>query len=285
MLQLARIFRGHAAPIYALAVDDSFVYSASGDHFVARWNTTTGEQDAFSIHLDHVAYALNAYDDLLLIGTSDGTIHAIETLNKKQLWECNIFGSAIFALAYDTKRNGVIAGDAAGNLIVLSENGRKKLGINLNCGKIKVLQINCDQLIVGAQDGIIRIFDLETMNELDRLEVHRGTVNTLVFYNDQLISGGADGHISIMDWQTKKQLRYFPAHYQAIYGLVVRGNIAISSSMDKTLKVWDLNNWSVIQRIESTHGHKRSINALLPIDVKSVVSASDDKTLIVWQLA
>jgi WD40 repeat protein len=285
MFQRARILRGHAAPVYAVAADDTFIYSSAGDRFVARWDRFTGVQDAFSIRLEEVAYAIAHFFDVLIIGTSRGTFYAIDTRLKQQIWESNFFGSAIFALEYCEKNQLIYAGDAASNLILIDQQGKKKLGFNLNAGKIKSLLISDDYLLVGTQDGKLRVFDVETMNELFTVQAHQKTVNALVCVDQLLISGGSDGHISVVDLKTMEQIRYFPAHYQSIYGLKVVGGFLVSASMDKTIKIWQRSDWKVVQRIPASQGgHQRSVNGLQLLSNESFVSVSDDKTLIVWEM-
>jgi WD40 repeat protein len=70
-----------------------------------------------------------------------------------------------------------------------------------------------------------------------------------------------------------------------IYDLQFIGEYLLSSSRDKTIKCWNSNDLSIVQRLDfKSKGHKHSVNALLPLSTDSFVSCSDDRQVISWKI-
>ena len=81
---LVHTLKGHNASVYSITFCDGYLYSASSDKLIARWNIQTGEPDNFSIKLDAVPYIIKAIPEysILIIGLNNGLIHIID-LNQK----------------------------------------------------------------------------------------------------------------------------------------------------------------------------------------------------------
>ena len=91
--------------------------------------------------------------------------------------------------------------------------------------------------------------------------------------------------IRIWDWKKGQLINEIPAHNFVVYDLVTNqtGSIVISASRDKTLKVWDTETMSFLQRIDhKLAGHRHSVNVIIPLDTHKWVSASDDKRILIW---
>lgn len=284
MWQVKTVFRGHGVPVYAVAAEDEWIYSAAGDHFVVRWNPNTGLQDTFTIRLDKAAYALYCAANNLFIGASNGTLIAVDPATKKLLWENNRYGHPIFAIT-STIHHQLVVSDSESNLTVYSFSGDKIVSFNLGAGKIRALHANENRLFVGAEDGSIREFDLTTFNEVNCFRVHQSGVNQILLLNkNELLSVGRDGYLINTDSLTGQQLFALPAHYQSIYGLEKVGQQLITCSMDKSIKIWNIETWKVIQKLEAkSGGHKRSVNALCAFNEQQFVSCGDDKEVILWE--
>jgi WD40 repeat protein len=276
------VFRGHGAPVYAVAADNNFIYSAAGDRFVTRWNVLTGLQDSFAIRLEQAAYALLLVGEVLYIGTANGTLAAISIADNQLLWEYNFSGQAIFSLLKTNE--GVLFGDASGNLCLISTAGKKLLSFPLGEGKIKALGEDRSKIYCGCASGWVIEFDSKTFNETDRWKLHDSQVNAFGFQGERLISAGRDGHLVVFNREKREVTKRIPAHYQSIYGLIQVGEQWITSSMDKTIKVWNDTLEEVVQKITVKEGgHARSVNALCAFDGIGFVSGSDDKSVVLWQ--
>jgi len=287
MLQSRLVSQGHQGPIYAVDINQSWIYTTAGDRFIARWNVATGEQDKFSIQLEKPAYCITFFNQFLFAGCTNGAVICIDVESKKLLWETNLFGHSIFSLIYHEQSKLLFVGDGESNLYALGETGVKKVAFNLAAGKIRSLTVAANQLFAGCQDGKIRVFDCETLNEIADIVAHKGSVNALLYIEvaNQLYSGGTDGHISIIDCTNYQRVKTIPAHYQTVYDLKLFNDKLLSSSLDKSIKIWSMEPLTVDQKLTvQQKGHSKSVNKLAMINDHSFVSVGDDKRLIFWDL-
>lgn len=273
------IIRGHSGPIYALAADEQFVYSTSSDGFVTRWNLKTGEQDAFTIKLDSPAYVIHLNHNILFIGSTNGTIRAVDVESRKLLWENNRFGKSVFALCWSNTLNLLLVGDLEGNLFAIDADGKSAWYFPLDSGKIRLIKEFDDHFYIGAQDGKLRCFQLPSLNEIWCTSAHEGSVYGLLKTESGLISSGYDGKVAIINDQGAIR-KSFPVHYQSVYGLVAFDDGFATCSKDKTMKVWD-KNWNCVKKIDGIGMHNKSVNALISLE-NALVSGSDDKTIRIW---
>jgi len=95
----------------------------------------------------------------------------------------------------------------------------------------------------GYSDGIIRLWDVASLDPLGRLEGHRGWVAKLVFSPDgrTLFSASDDETVRAWAIQQKRETRRFQGHTSGLRGLAVSldGRILVSCGNDGSVRVWD----------------------------------------------
>ena len=78
-----------------------------------------------------------------------------------------------------------------------------------------------------------------------------------------------------------------PAHNYAIYDIAFdpTGNYFATASRDKSVKIWDYNSLSVLERLEGNDGkgHINSVNKLLWLEDGTLLSAGDDRAVQSWK--
>ena len=280
--------KGHSSPVYAIVADEKYIYSASGDRIVTRWDISSYEHTSFTVQLDSPAYCLHLVHNKLFICCHNGTILCIDIVENKLVWEINLYGQSIFSLLYLTHQESILAGDGAGNVIILNELGEKRLVIPSSYGKIrKMIEINKETFAIGSQDGAVRFFNQKTFNETHVVQIHQGSVYAMLLNSEnELLTGGQDGQLASINTSTFEINFKKPAHYQSIYGLIKCGNHIVSASLDKSIKIWNTSNWQVEQKIVfQDGGHNKSVNALFPISKHAFASAGDDKLIKIWKKA
>lgn len=284
MLNLAHEFSGHDGPVYAACVDQDFLYTASADKFVARWNLKERQQDSFSIKTDSAPISLEtAESQFLMIGLLNGELHIVDLFSKQEVFACNLENNGIFSLCYNPFQKHLYVGTGAGALYIFCMATFKQvLMLPLACGKIRKLLLSNkgDILYLACQDGNIRGFDTGNFNELACWMAHDGGTNSFAFLpKNTMVSGGKDGFIRIWHLNSKKEIFGFPAHKGVIYDMVTTPGFIISASRDKTIKVWKDDSFSPVQKIQY---HKHAVNAFVQHNDDYFVSVSDDKKIAIW---
>jgi WD40 repeat protein len=286
---------GHAAGIYSLDFDGNHLYSASADKFVARWKLDEGIQDSFSIRFENPVYALRLFHEKskLAVGLANGDMHFFDLISRKELKFLVQHRKAIFTLTENPLQHQLYAADADGNVSVWDTETLELLAyLPFDCGKIRRIAISQDGLKVAlaSQDGQLRILRADTLSQVTDVKAHEGGVTSVLFDpkdSNILFSGGKDAHLKKWDLKTETCVRSIPAHNYAIYDLIFlnNGETLVSASRDKTVKVWNTEDLTIIQRLDvKSGGHRHSVNTLVKLDQTAFASASDDRRIIVWRL-
>lgn len=290
-LSLQHACVGHSGPIYAVEGDESYIYTASADKFVTRWNRETGKQDAFAIRCDSSPFAIRLLNQksIIAVGLSNGYLHLIDIQKRMELHLFTQHKVGIFALHYDEETQQLFVGDADGFLSIWDTHTfRLKIIIPLCTSKIRALHsLGTSRIAVANNDGEIIVLDTEYMNEIHRFYAHEGGASAL-FHNQssgELLSGGKDGMLRWWKDRDFQIIRALPAHKGAIYGIQsIDAQHVVSISRDKSIKVWDLSTNRVIQKVEAkNHGHRYSINGLWTDQQDTIATVGDDQLLRVFR--
>lgn len=284
------VFEGHSGAIYSLQYDGEFLYSASADKYVVRWNLATGEQDKFAIRLPATPYSIQLIDQRskLITGLSNGDIHIFDLAERKELKFYKLHKKGIFSLAENPLKNQFYSADDNGTLSVWNTHTLDLLiQLPFDCGKIRRIVPSKDGSLIYlcCQDGNIRCIDTTYFNLIDLFFAHEGGAGTLIEWGEQLlITGGKDAHINLRDISSKSYFKWIPAHNYMIYELIqLNDELMISVSRDKTIKIWNTTDWSVLQRLDlKKGGHRHSVNCAVKINETTFATASDDARIIVW---
>lgn len=294
IFQKLKEFIGHAAGVYSLASDGSYIYSASADKYVARWNISNGEQDKFAVKFENPVYSicLAKNNQLLIAGLANGNMHVFDLEKRTEIKFFTQHIKAVFVVAENKLKDQFYSADADGNLAIWdSEQLSLLLYLPLNCGKIRRITVskNGEYFAIASQDGKVRIFDTLFFNEVNSFNAHIGGATAVLFHPknlDLIITGGKDAMMKLWNWKTGDLNKEIPAHNYVIYDIVALNNGAnfITGSRDKTIKVWNTETMTFLQRLDvKSGGHKHSVNCLVKLNEECFSSGSDDKRIIVWE--
>jgi len=140
--------------------------------------------------------------------------------------------------------------------------------------------------VEGDVDTSVRIWDIETGEEIRTLRGHTDTVDSVKFTLDGafLLSGSWDGTIKRWDVITGQLLDTYEGHDGRVYmlDLMPNGEQFISASADGTLKLWDIESGEVVDTFE---GHTDEVNGVdINADGTIMMSASTDMTIRMWDI-
>lgn len=141
--------------------------------------------------------------------------------------------------------------------------------------------------ISGSDDGTVKLWDLEHGCELRTLIGHLNSVNAVACFPDgyRVVSGSRDGILKIWDTRNGDELETLKGHVESIDSIIIakNGTLMISASSD-AIKIWDIDidHVNVLKTIKN--GTNRTTAIALFSDEQRIISASNDKSLNIWDL-
>ena len=146
---------------------------------------------------------------------------------------------------------------------------------------ITCLQFDDRILATGSYDSTVKIWDIDTGEEIRTLRGHNSGIRCLQFDDSKLITGSLDRSVKVWNWHTGECISTYVGHSAGIVGLHFDGSLLASGSMDHTIKIWNFEDKSTYV----LRGHTDWVNAV-KIDAASrtLLSASDDFTVCLWDL-
>jgi len=103
---------------------------------------------------------------------------------------------------------------------------------------------NQKKLIAGIGNGLIRIFDTVTWEQIAALEDHKAEVVAIsLFHNDRLLASGSWGHTARL-WNLDTNLPIGPPlrHRHSVHGVALStdGKFLATACQDKNAYIWDI---------------------------------------------
>jgi WD40 repeat protein len=140
------------------------------------------------------------------------------------------------------------------------------------------------RVLSASKDKSIKIWDVETGQELQTLKGHYQAVNHVILTPDakHLISASDDNTIKIWHLETAKLIRTLTGHWKAVNAIAISPDqrYVVSASDDNTLKIWDLETGRPLKTLV---GHSKPVLAVgITPNGQLLISASEDHTLRIW---
>ena len=170
---------------------------------------------------------------------------------------------------------------------------RFKIGSNWKYGRCAIktfkghtngilcLQFDDNVLATGSYDTTIKIWNIETGEEMRTLRGHTSAVRTLQFDDNKLISGSLDNTIKIWNWQTGECVNTLQCHMGSIITVHFEGKYLASGSTDGSFKISNFET----RQIWGAKGHDDWVNQVrMDLPSRTVFTASDDCTIKMWDM-
>ena len=291
-------FTGHQGSIYALVKgqDAGIFYSGAGDKIVAQWDLHQPGDGTLIAKITDSIYCMHFLPEQnrLLIGQGSGGVHIIDLSENKEERLLKLHDQAAFSILQSSKHNLLFTLGGDGIVCVLNLQTLEVLQrIRLSEKKLRAIIINQnqDKAFIGCGDGSIVELSIPSLEITHRFQAHGidFSVNALSFSPDEtkLFSGSRDAHLNIFQLDNYDLISSIPAHNYAIYDIAFdpTGNYFATASRDKSVKIWDYNSLSVLERLEGNDGkgHINSVNKLLWLEDGTLLSAGDDRAVQSWK--
>lgn len=289
-------FSGHKDCLYTLeqAPGQGCFFSGGADGLLAEWDVNKPDEGRLLAKAETTIYALKYLpaENLLVLGQNFDGIRLIDLATRKERGSLKLGKTAIFSI--EAWKGKLFIGCGDGRLIIVELATLRILHEQQASDKsLRSLQLFPEQaeIAAGFSDHTIKIFNLNNYSRKQVIEAHKNSVFTLTYSPDYqyLISGSRDAHLKA--WRSKdgyQQATSIVAHMYAINHIAYSpsGRYFASCSMDKSIKLWDAAEFRLLKVLDKARyaGHGTSVNRLLWVEENVLVSASDDRTISVWDI-
>lgn len=289
----------HDAEVSALAVspDGERIVTGTSSGKLYLWDQKGALLNSFTAHegkisdiafnLNNKEFATDGLDGAVKLWDRDGTLLNV-------LDEPTVPSSAKESIAFSPNGAYLAAGDQNGGKVTLWDKNRTEVRTISACkAYVGAMAFSPDNqtIATGCSDNRVKLWSLN--GKLLRVfQGHQATVWGVAFNQDgtQLVS--ASGDLTAKLWQTDgKLLTTFAQHKAPLTSIAYTSHahyadrsdspLIASASSDRSVKLWQPNG----TLMATFNGHTGSVNKVkFSTDGRNVISASTDRTAIVWDL-
>ncbi len=288
---------GHRAAIYALEkgnANNTFL-SGAGEGWIVEWEMPQSENGQLKATVETNIFSLCHLpkENLVVAGNMNGGIHWVDLVDPNQTKNIAHHKKGVYALLPIGNSLYSLGGDGLLTKWAITQK-RSVESLQVSHERLRSITYwkheQC--LVIGSSDGNIYLIDETTFQVKHTIQnAHDNTVFSLQLHPNQayLISGGRDAHLKVWDLQNNFEcISDQAAHWFTINTIAIHPTLPIfaTGSRDKTIKIWDSTTFQLLKVIDTARngGHLNSVNALLWLENNYLISASDDRSIICWQI-
>lgn len=280
-----KILTGHTSAVYALAPSgDGGFYSAGGDGMVVKWPENGSDGVLFARIPDNVYSLFFSFQrNSLFAGTRSGDLFEINVAGQVRRLQAHHHG--LYAMAENNGKLITTGGD--GKLIIWNAALEIEKIVQVSEKSCRGLFHGENHWWTGSSDFMIRKYN-QQFELMSVSEGHSGSVFTIAGLPDgRIVSGGRDAVLRIWS-QSGELLETISAHLLHIHDIQLSPDCGLlaTSGMDKTIKIWNPQNMELLKVIDAgkMEAHTSSVNKLLWLKNNVLVSAGDDRKVMVFEL-
>ncbi len=288
---------GHNNPIFTLELSNKpeILFSGGNDKGLVEWSLKRNEFIKILFPVQSSIYAIHCpvLYPLIFAGLRNGDIVVYSFIDQKIITILKHHNTPVFDIKSIKHKNELIATAEDGTISIWDIKNLTLLHtIILSKDTIRCIAISPDEKLIafGCRDTKIKVYKTTDFSLLKTLEGHSLPVFSIQFShnNEYLISGGRDAQVKVWDMFTYIEIINIPAHLFAVNSIAVHPYLPYfaTASMDKSIKIWSLEDFKLYKTINLEKGylgHRLSINKIVWKD-NDLISTSDDKSIIIWEI-
>jgi len=289
-------YSGHKDCIYSLSpsLNENCFYSGAGEGYVVEWDFENKADGKLICQVPRPVYSLLLLQQKrqLLIGSAQGNLHVVDLNVNKEIKNIEAHTLGIYDIKLHNDTFITSGGDGKINVFNTEDFTLLKT-IQASNKSARTIAINpiLNHLAIGFSDHSIRIYNASNFELIQTLNHHINSVFALGYCheNKHLLSGGRDVFLKFYNAENNYELiKDVPAHNLHINAIQFNpsGNLFATVSMDKTLKIWDAATFDLLKVVDKARNeaHVTSINKLIWINDTQLLTGSDDKQIMHWQV-
>jgi WD40 repeat protein len=300
------ILNGHSSWVDAVAIsqDGQIMVSGSYDNTIKLWDLPTGKSvytlvgHSSTVH----SVAISADKKTIVSGSDDGTIKVWNTATGELIRTVKDSASQRNAVtkiqSVSISQDGqkfVSGGDDRTVKIWQLETGKLVQTLHGHSHKVEVVAIAPDnqKIVSGSDDGTIKIWHLETGKLIRTIHGYFGAIYALdISANGQtIVSGHGQKQIKIWQLETGELVRTLYGNFGAVYAVAISPDSKTVATADflgdslghqtVAIQLWDIATGELIHTLPEYSN--RILALCFSPDGKTLISASEDKTIKIWQ--
>jgi WD40 repeat protein/Flp pilus assembly protein TadD len=311
---------GHAGEVRRMAIsgDGKRIVSGSEDKTVKVWDAASGKELlTLSGHAsDVLGVAISPDGRRIASGSWDRTVKVWDAASGKELLTLQGHSAGVISVAISPDSRRIVSASADKTLKVWdADTGKELLTLSGHSNGVLTVAISPDgrRIVSGSVDRTVKVWDAESGKELLDLKGHAWNVITVAISGDgrRIVSASGDGRVMLWNATTGEALLTLQGHTLGVFCAAISndGRRIVSGSEDRTIKVWDasarrdrvtpkssaeLSLAPTPTRLDTAarkdhltlEGHGNGVlGVAIDHDGRRIVSASQDRTLKVWDAA
>ena len=291
--KLVRDFKGHGDAVSGLAVsaDGKTLVTASNDQTARAWNIADGKEGVtFKGHTSPVlTVSISPDGSKIATGAADKTTRFWEAATGRELQLLSTFGGPLVGVAIGADNKTVVAASQDQKAVVWATSAIRAFAGHQGPVFTVAVAPNGAQVITGAADKTVKVFDVNNGAVVRSLEGHGDAVRAVAFSKDgaKIVSGSLDKTVKIWNAADGKIIVTSKPLSQGVVALAVSADNKqiVAGLIDNKGKVLSLAATEQVKlETGDLEGHTGVIQGLafLPDNV-TIVTGAEDKTIKVWQ--
>jgi WD40 repeat protein len=299
------------------------IISGAGDGWLVEWDLATPDVGRLLAKVERNIFSLQyiKHQNRVVVGDMDGGVRFVDLDNPEKTLNIKHHSKGCFDVQLFDNQLFTVGGE--GNITRWSvEESRSLESLQLSAKSLRAFDICVErrEIVVGASDGNVYFLDLDTFDLKKTIKAaHSNSVFSARYTPDgqHVLTGGRDAFLKLWAVNSKENEPVFgvPAHLFTLNSIAfhpTKPTIFATASRDKTIKIWETemsdvrfqisdfkgelpsnfklqtsNSFTLLKVVDTIRSgcHIRSVNRLFWSPFGDyLVSASDDRSLMVWAM-